>query len=142
MDSDREEVQRLSATLLAAVNDRDVEVVLSVWAGDGTMMPPNHPAVGGRSELEMYFTRLFATARFRFVFTQSEIEVIGDVAIERVQYTVESWRDGASEPVNDAGKGIHVFRRASVDSPWKLAVDIWNSDCVIQRARLGHSSHG
>ncbi len=128
MDSDRVELQRLSATLVSAVNDRDVGTVLSVWAGDGTMMPPNHPAVSGRKELEAYFTRLFATSRFRFVFTKSELEVIGDVAIERVHYTVEAWRDGAPEPVSDVGKGIHVFRRASRGSSWKLALDLWNSD--------------
>lgn len=73
-----------------------------------------------RAAIEQYFRQLFERARFRFVFTESEIVVDGDHAIERLSNVTEM-------PSVDRGKGVHVYRpRASGE--WKLALDVWNSD--------------
>jgi uncharacterized protein (TIGR02246 family) len=128
-DTDRSAIARASARLLNAVNSSDVDAVLAVWAEDGVMMPPDKLPVSGRGAIEVHFRRLFSNARFRFQFTASEIEVVGDVASERVTYAAEAWVDGASAPRQDRGKGIHVYRRLSSGS-WVLAVDIWNSDAT------------
>jgi len=53
--------------------------------------------------------------------------VAGDVAIERVEYTASAWPAEGGPPVQDVGKGVHVYRRQT-DGSWKLAQDIWNSD--------------
>lgn len=124
-DGDREPIRALSMALLDAVNNADTVGVLAVWADDGVMMPPHRPSVHGRHAIEDYFRRLFATTRLRFVFTSSDIIVDGDLAVERVDYEAQAWRDGAADPIVDAGKGVHVFRRA--EDGWKLTFDIWNS---------------
>ena len=89
-------------------------------------MPPHHPSVRGRQEIERYFGRLFSVRRFRFVFTSSHIEVCGDVAFERVEYEVAASATAAGPEVRDVGKGLHVYRRQ--EGAWRLAMDIWNSD--------------
>ncbi len=131
---DHDAVRAATATLLEAVNTSDVERVMSIWAEDGVLMPPNRPSVRGGPAIEQYFRRLFETSRFRFTFTASEIRVDGDSAIERVEYVAEGWIDGASIPVTDRGKGLHVYtRRGGGDaSEWKLSFDIWNSDGARQ----------
>ena len=126
-DPDRRVIARLSANLLDAVNRSEVDGVIAAWAEDGVMMPPDQPPVSGRAAIETYFRQLFSSARFRFQFTSSEIQVVGDVASERVSYVADAWRDGASAPVHDRGKGIHMFRRVP-GGGWALSVDIWNSD--------------
>jgi|SRR5215475_7382809 len=123
---DRLEIQKATAELLAAVNSSDYRRLLAVWSEDGVLMPPNHPAVRGRADLEKYFKERFSKSRFRFVFTFSDIQLTGDVAFERLAYTAVMWPAAGSEPVEDAGKGLHVYRRQP--DGWKLAVDIWNSD--------------
>jgi|SoiMetStandDraft_2_1073263.scaffolds.fasta_scaffold226822_1 uncharacterized protein (TIGR02246 family) len=128
-DSDNSTIARASAALLDAVNRSDVEAVAAVWAEDGVMMPPSKAAVRGRPAIEDYFRRLFSNARFRFQFTTSDIQVVGDIACERVTYAAEIWTGDASTPVQDRGKGIHVFRRRPPGG-WVLAVDIWNSDAA------------
>ncbi len=128
-DPDRSAIARASARLLNAVNGSDVDGVVAVWAEDGVMMPPDKLPVSGRTAIQHYFRRLFSNARFQFQFTASEIEVVGDVASERVTYAAEAWVDGASAPMRDRGKGIHVFRRLP-GGAWVLAVDIWNSDAA------------
>jgi uncharacterized protein (TIGR02246 family) len=124
--ADRQTIVTLSAALVEAVNSGDVEGVLSVWADDGVLMPPHHAAVHGRVAIKDFFTELFQRAKFKFVFTESVISIEGDVAIERITYTATSWAAGSMDPVEDRGKGLHVYKREQ-DS-WRLAFDIWNTD--------------
>jgi ketosteroid isomerase-like protein len=91
------------------------------------MMPPHHPSVRGRSEIERYFTLLFAQTRVAFSFTVSQIHISGDIALERVEYTVTARPVHGGREVRDVGKGLHIYRRTPNGS-WKLAMDIWNSD--------------
>jgi uncharacterized protein (TIGR02246 family) len=125
-DDDLGAIRSATATLLAAVNASDVHGVLGVWADDGILMPPDHPAVHGRAELQEYFGQLFVRARFTFEFTSSEIELAGDAAFERVSYRATAWPASGGQ-IEDAGKGLHVYRRQA-DGGWKLSLDIWNSD--------------
>jgi ketosteroid isomerase-like protein len=119
-------IELVTAALLNAVNESDLAGVIAVWSDDGVLMPPHHPSVRGRQEIERYFGRLFSVRRFRFAFTSSQIEVCGDVAFERVEYEVAASGTAAGPEVLDVGKGLHVFRRHA--GAWQLAMDIWNSD--------------
>jgi uncharacterized protein (TIGR02246 family) len=126
-ERDRAAIAHVTAQLLAAVNAADVEESLTVWADDGVMMPPHHPPVDGAKAIRDHFRRVFSRARVTFTFTSSQIEVAGDIAIERVTYVVRIQPVGAASETDDAGKGVHVYRRQP-DGSWKLALDIWNSD--------------
>jgi ketosteroid isomerase-like protein len=124
---DRAEVERLSLALLQSVNESRVEGVRDVWAVDGTLMPPHHPAVNGRDAITQYFIELFQRGRFAFEFTNSRIDVNGNVALEHVQFAATFFPAGGGTPLNDKGKGLHVFRRQPTGG-WQLEMDIWNTD--------------
>ena len=126
-DDDRAAIARTTATLLTAVNSGSVVDVLSVWADDGQLMPPNHPSVRGRAALQDYFSQLFARGKFNFTFTSRDVHVFGEVALERVTYLAEAWLHGSSKSVSSYGKGLHTYRREPGGS-WKLINDIWNTD--------------
>jgi uncharacterized protein (TIGR02246 family) len=125
--ADRRGVEEATARLLDAVNSANVGQVIALWAEDGVLMPPNHPAVHGRDAIEKYFRDLFQRARFQFVFSASSIHIDKDTAIELVHYSAEAWLSGSSTPVADRGKGVHVYRRDARET-WRLAMDIWNTD--------------
>jgi len=126
-DIGRANVARTTAELLAAVNASDADRCSAVWAADGVLMPPHHPSVEGRQAILQYFRGLFSRSKFRFTFTSSHIEVAGDTAFERVTYVATIWPGEDVPPIEDAGKGLHVYRRQP-DGSWQLACDIWNSD--------------
>lgn len=120
-------MRRLSLALLHAVNTSTVAGVRDVWALGGTLMPPHHPAVTGRNAITQYFVDLFERGRFAFEFTNSRIEVNGNMAIELVQYTAAFFPAGGGIAHHDMGKGLHVFRRQP-GGGWQLEMDIWNTD--------------
>lgn len=126
-DNDRAAIMRTTAALLAAVNASDADRCSAVWAADGVLMPPHHPSVQGRQAIGEYFRSLFSRSRFKFRFTSSRIHLAGDTALERVTYTATIWPGGDASPIEDVGKGLHVYGRQP-DGSWKLTQDIWNSD--------------
>ena len=126
-DIDRLAITRTSTELLAAVNAADADRCSAIWAADGVLMPPHHPCVQGRQAVLHYFRNLFSRGRFNFTFTSSQVDVVGDMALERVTYTAIIWRGDDATPIEDVGKGLHVYRRQP-DGAWKLTLDIWNSD--------------
>ena len=73
--AEREAVARTTASLLNAVNAANLAGVLAVWSDDGVLMPPHHPSVRGRPEIERYFSELFERSRFTFSFTASTVPV-------------------------------------------------------------------
>lgn len=111
-DVDRAAINRTTAELLAAVNASDADRRSAVWAADGVLMPPHHPAVPGHLAIVQYFRELFSRAKFPFTFTSSQIYLIGDTALERVTYTAIVWPGEDAAPVEDAGKGLQVGREA------------------------------
>jgi ketosteroid isomerase-like protein len=127
VETDRAAITRATAELLAAVNDSSADRCLAVWAADGVLMPPHHPSVQGHEAIGNYFRSLFSRRRFRFAFTSSDIHLAGDTAMECVTYTAIMWSESGASPIEDVGKGLHVYRRQSNGS-WKLTHDIWNSD--------------
>jgi len=123
----RHVIARTTAELLAAVNASDADRCSAVWADDGVLMPPHHPAVQGHEAIVNYFRGLFSRSKFRFAFTSSNIHLAGDIALERVTYSAIIWPGEGAEPIEDVGKGLHVYGRQP-DGSWKLTHDIWNSD--------------
>jgi uncharacterized protein (TIGR02246 family) len=124
---DRAAIMRTTSELLAAVKASDADRCLAVWAPDGVLMPPHHSAVQGHQAIAEYFRNLFSRSKFRFTFTSSHIQITGDTALERITYTATIWSDAEALPIEDVGKGLHVYGRQP-DGAWKLTQDIWNSD--------------
>ena len=129
-DLDRAAITRTSAELLVAVNASDADRCSALWAADGVLMPPHRPAVQGHQAIVQYFQSLFSQSRFKFTFTSSHIQLVGDTALERITYTASTWPAGAARPIEDVGKGLHVYGRES-GGVWKLTYDIWNSDLPV-----------
>lgn len=102
---DRAAIMRTTAELLAAVNASDADRCLALWAADGVLMPPHHPAVQGHHAIVEYFRSLFSRSKFRFTFTSSHVHLAGDTAVERLTYTALIWPADDASPIEDVGKG-------------------------------------
>ena len=135
---DRAAIKRTTAELLSAVNASSADRCLAVWAADGVLMPPHHPAVQGHEAIGAYFRSLFSRSRFRFTFTSSHVHRAGDTAWERVTYTAVIWSGSGATPIEDVGKGLHVYGRQA-DGSWRLVHDIWNSDVLVGRTTMPDS---
>ncbi len=131
--ADEHEIHIVSESLRNAVNSGDVPAILACWAPQGVLQPPHHPAVHGHQAIAEYFRGIFAARHLTFTFTESEVIVLGEVALETLSYTAIATTLAGSGRTNDVGKGLHVYGRQP-DGCWKLTQDIWNSDLPLTRS--------
>lgn len=127
IEAEQSAIDRVREALVSAVNRSDAEAASQLWTEDGRMMPPNQPTLQGRAVIRAHFARLFTQRQFRYTLSNCELQVFGNMAVERVEYHVITRSIADGSVAEDRGKGLHVYRRDS-DGRWRLLADIWNSD--------------
>ena len=110
-----------------AFNRADIEGMAAIVAEDCISKPPNEPPVVGREASRSWWQKGLDAATAHVEFSPQELEVAGDWAFDRFDFTMETTLTGASETVTDNGGCIWIWRRQPDDS-WLMARAIWNSD--------------
>jgi len=129
-DADRNTIRAVVANFDKAVMAGDWPAVVSVYAEDGILLPPNAPAVQGRAAMQSFFSGLPKITAFseRVV----EIEGQSNLAYVRGTYEMTMMPPGAKAPLKDTGKVIAVWRKQS-DGSRLVARVMWNSDLATAR---------
>lgn len=106
--------------------DKDFEAYVDTYyADDGTVMPPNMPAVSGRAAMVAFFQAYPPYEDFETEIVQMEGQ--GGLAYVRGTYSMNIMFPGAEAPVKDSGKYIEIWKKQA-DGGWKVYFDIFNSD--------------
>ena len=125
--SDREVIDRVRETHVAALNGRDAAAWAGVFTEDAVQMPPNAPANVGKANIRSWVESFLRAFRAKFALSVAELQVAGDRAFESGAYSIALTHDGDSRSIQDVGKYITVYQRVPT-SGWAVARDIWNSD--------------
>ncbi|MFQ5791557.1 MAG: YybH family protein [Acidobacteriota bacterium] len=106
----------------------DVETIVSLYASDALILPPNGEKVQGMEGIRNFFSAFAAMPGFQVRFETPKVEVssAGDLGytLTDAELTVEG-PDG--EPVTDRLRDFHLWKKQD-DGSWKVVVDIWNSE--------------
>ncbi len=133
--SDRETVETLRAGYTDAFNREDTTALARYISDDIVSMAPNRPATRGIDAQRTVWCEGFAAAKsLLFTFTE-ELDVLGEVAIDRHRWVLNSMPKRGGRPVHDEGKCIWIWRRQA-EGDWKIVNAIWNSDL----SRAGYAS--
>ena len=125
--SDREVIETVRETHVAALNARDAAAWAGVFTEDAVQMPPNAPANVGKANITSWAEGFLRAFRAEFSLSVTELQVAGDRAFESGAYSIALTPDGDSRPIEDVGKYITVYQRLPAGA-WAVARDIWNSD--------------
>ncbi len=125
--SDAEAIASLRQKFVAAFNRADVEGMADMVTDDVVTMPPNQPAVVGKDATRSWWSEGFDAARSHLEVSAQELEVAGDWAFDRLDWTMETTPTGGGETTRDNGKSVWIWRQQP-DGSWQIARSIWNSD--------------
>jgi uncharacterized protein (TIGR02246 family) len=127
------EIVRVADAFAAAVNGGDARAAAAVFAEDGAEMPPDQPAIRGRSAIEAYYRRMFSgPARIsNFRLSHDDGRIAGDVAYLTGVSTLVVTPPGGAPPQTQSGKYVVVLRKTA--GAWQVVDAIHNTDAPCGR---------
>lgn len=119
-------IQKVPQDWVAHAKMGHANVVAQLYAADAIELPPNAPAIKGRTAIEARIAESVAGMQDMTI-TSVETDGMLDLAFDRGTYAVTVLEEGMEEPLTINGKYIAILRRQS-DGAWKLTRLIWNED--------------
>ncbi len=107
---------------------RDLEAIVSYYADDVIVLPPNMPAVVGKQAARELNRSQLAMPGLSGKWQPEQVEVArsGDIGYSWGKYVLTTTGPSGS-PANDRGKYVAIWRKQA-DGSWKVAVEALNSD--------------
>jgi uncharacterized protein (TIGR02246 family) len=113
--------------VLEASASGDLTRLLSVFADDAVLMPPNDTALFGKEEIAEWWKEYFQWFKVRkAVETEQDLTVAGDQAFHRMTLSAVIVPIKKGEPIKDEVRFLYVWRKQP-DGTWKITHQIWNS---------------
>jgi uncharacterized protein (TIGR02246 family) len=119
-------IRETAQAFAAAANAKDAAKIGSLYAEDAVLMPPNEPAVRGRSSIQAYWQKLIDAGARDVSLTTLAVATSGSVGYESGNYQFTMAAPNA-QPATDRGKYLVGLRR-DADGKWRLVYDSFNSD--------------
>ena len=127
-EADLAAIRAADSTFGAAASAGDIDGVVSVYAPDGSLLPPNAPGMKGSEAIRGFWGGLLQAYSTKFELETDQIEGRGDLAYVVGRYRLTGTpKAKGTPPLADQGKFVEVLKRQP-DGSWKYAVDIYNSD--------------
>ena len=121
-----EMVKRAIEALRDAVNTGDTAGVYRITSDDFEVMAPGQNALSGASARE-FLSGILSHFRAELKpFTNEQIIVRGDWAIQRYTYELTLTPRSGGAPMTQRGDGIHLFQRDAAGA-WRLSKDVFTS---------------
>ncbi len=111
-------------------NTGNFERWLSLWAEDGTQMPPDAPARKGIDQIREGMKPVFDDMKLDIVIKSvDDVEVHGDLGLTRCKYSLKLTpkAGGDTLDVMPDGKALTLFGKQN-DGSWKIVYDCFNSN--------------
>jgi ketosteroid isomerase-like protein len=94
-------------------------------------MAPDGPTPVDNEALSAWHEARVEQFAFNGDFTTDDIQLYGDIAIERFSGDMRLTPKGGGEDVVDTTKGVWIWKRQD-DGSWRLLWSIWNSDLLLE----------
>ena len=131
LQQDLSAISEAREALVGALRADDVPGIMAQLTDDHLTMPPGQATPPNNEALEAWHQDRIDAFAFQSEFSTDDIQVHGDIAIERWSgMTALVPRDGGDE-IRDEGKGIWIWERQA-DGSWKLLWSAWNSSLAPQ----------
>ena len=110
-----------------AAGSRDVEAVVSYYADDAIVLPPNAAIVTGKAAAQKaWAAELVPGSSTSWTASTVVASASGDMVYDQGTYSATMAGPGG-KPVADKGKYLCVWKKQA-DGSWKAVADTWNSD--------------
>jgi ketosteroid isomerase-like protein len=125
-DQAADEVRAASLAWDQEYNSGDIDALMDLYHDDVVSIPPGLPALVGKQALRADFEAFFEAYTATHQTTIAELEITGDLAVERATYTWSANARDGSGGFSETGR--HIVIRKRVNGAWKVLWEIWNTN--------------
>ena len=126
LEQDLGAIAEARQALVDALLADDVAGIMAQLTEDHVTMAPGGPTPSDNAALEEWHQARIDEYSFRSDFVTDDIQVHGDIAIERWSGTSVLDPRTGGEAIEDESKGVWIWER-QMDGSWKLLWSVWNS---------------
>ncbi|MDI1329531.1 MULTISPECIES: SgcJ/EcaC family oxidoreductase [unclassified Pseudomonas] len=101
-----------------ALNNNDIESILSLFGSEPVFMPQNAPALEGREAVRAGYEQVFDTLKLTVQFTIHDVEIAGEWAWARTTSSGVTKILEAGIEVSEGNNELFILRKESGD--WKI----------------------
>ena len=121
-ERDMSAIEQLRNTLVQADLDGDAAAVAALCTKDAVWMPPDHPAVTGRSGIQAFEESLAGLGARDLSVTSLGVEGSSTLAVDKGTYSMIDFMNRSR-----AGKYVMTLRKQPTGK-WLVNTAIWNDD--------------
>jgi ketosteroid isomerase-like protein len=122
----RDEVAALNEAFGKAASNQDIAELVSFYAPDARMLPPNAPMAEGRDAVRGVLQSYLDAGANSLELQSVDVLEEGGLVVDVGRYVLGIQPPGA-DPIQDQGKYVVVLRRQG-DGSLKIILDSFNSD--------------
>ncbi|HEV2720641.1 MAG TPA: DUF4440 domain-containing protein [Thermoanaerobaculia bacterium] len=119
-----------AADFAAAANSGNLDRMMSIYADNAVLMPPNAPPFRGRDAIRQYWGGFLGAGKIDATIAADDVVQSCDMATEVGHYALTITPKGAA-PIKDSGKYVITWKR--IGGQWRAVYDIFNSDLPLPR---------
>jgi len=117
-------IENLLFSYRDALNESDVQKVLSLYSSDGVFMPSNAPSAVGQDQVKAAYEFVFNTIQLKIAFYIDEIVVNGDFAFARTTSKGTTLIHANGQTVPEENRELFVLQK--INGAWKIARYMFN----------------
>lgn len=128
---DQSAIKDLEAQWSKAAAAKNPDDMVSYYADDGSMLPPNMPIATGKQAVRAVWAEIMGNPGFSASWQSSKVEASrsGDFAYDIGTYQL-TMNDPQGKPMSDRGKYTVVWKKQP-DGNWKAVADMFSSDLPL-----------
>jgi len=117
-EKEQREIKKVLFSYRDALNESNVEKVLSLYTENGVFMPSGAPTAIGQEQIKGTYEFVFSTIQLNIEFYIDEIEIVGDRAFVRTTSKGTTFIHASGETVPEENRELFVLRKEN--GSWKI----------------------
>jgi uncharacterized protein (TIGR02246 family) len=129
MKLELKEIRKQREEWLDAVNNNDISRVADLLTEDAVWIPPNMPALKGKTAISDWMNPFFEAYNYEFDIEKLDVRGAGDWAVEHASFRSKLSPKEGGEGSEHQGKYIIIWRWEK-DNKWRIERYLDTSDSV------------
>jgi len=117
-EKEQSEIKKVLFSYRDALNESNVEKVLSLYTENGVFMPSSAPTAIGQEQLKGTYAFVFSNIQLNIEFYIDEIEIVGEYAFVRTTSKGTTFIHASGETVPEENRELFVLKKEN--GSWKI----------------------